>query len=77
MVHLFYKYAVVDEITDRDPTENVSRPKIHEGEQKRTWLPTLDSVALLDAAGNPRQSRQDQGNGRGRYAGPADSRGGH
>ena len=50
MVHLFYKYAVIDEITDRDPTESVTRPKVHEGEQKRTWLPTLDSVALLNAA---------------------------
>jgi integrase/recombinase XerD len=50
VVHLFYKYAVVDEITDRDPTENVTRPKVHAGEQKHTWLPTLDSVAVLDAA---------------------------
>jgi site-specific recombinase XerD len=50
VVHLFYKYAVIDEIIDRDPTQNVTRPKIHEGEQKRTWLPTLDCVALLDAA---------------------------
>jgi integrase/recombinase XerD len=50
VVHLFSKYAVVDEIIDRDATQNVTRPKIHEGEQKRTWLPTLDCVALLDAA---------------------------
>ena len=49
-MHLFYKHAVIDGITDRDPTENVTRPKVHEDEQKRTWLPPLDSVALLDAA---------------------------
>ena len=48
--HLFYKYAVIDEIINRDPTQNVTRPKIHEGEQKRTWLPTLDCMALLDVA---------------------------
>jgi len=54
VVHLFYKYAVVDEITDRDPTENVTRPKVHEGEQKRTWLPTLDSSPCW-----MRRSRQD------------------
>ena len=27
VVHLFYKYAVIDEITDRDPTENVTDPR--------------------------------------------------
>jgi integrase/recombinase XerD len=50
VVHPFYKYAVIDELTDRGPTQNVTRPKIHEGEQKRTWLPTLDCVALLNSA---------------------------
>ena len=40
-VHLFYKYAVIDELCQKDPTEHVVRPKVHEGEQKRTWLPTL------------------------------------
>ena len=39
VVHLFDKYAVIDEITGRDPTENVTRPKVHEGEQKAPGCP--------------------------------------
>lgn len=50
VVHLFYRYAVVDELIAKDPTEHVDRPKVKQGEQRRTWLPTLDSVALLQAA---------------------------
>lgn len=50
VVNLFYKYAVIDDLLAKNPTEYVARPKIHDGEQRRTWLPTLDSVALLNAA---------------------------
>ena len=34
-MHLFCKYAGIDEIIDRDPTQNVTRPKTHEGEHRR------------------------------------------
>jgi site-specific recombinase XerD len=50
VVHLFYKYAVIDGLVPKDPTQYVNRPKVHDGEQRRTWLPVLDCVALLDTA---------------------------
>ena len=50
MLARYAKCAGIDEITDRDPTQNVTRPKSREGEWKRTWLAVLDGVALLNAA---------------------------
>ena len=50
VIHLFYRYAVLDELVLRDPTDHVTRPKIHRGEQRRTWLPHTDFLRLLEAA---------------------------
>lgn len=50
IIHLFYKYARIDKIIPDSPTEHIIRPRILDGERKLTWLPVLDSVALLNRA---------------------------
>jgi site-specific recombinase XerD len=46
----FYKFAVIDEHIDRDPSLHVLRPKIHEDAQRRTFLTPLQFAAFLQAA---------------------------
>ncbi|MEO5949842.1 MAG: tyrosine-type recombinase/integrase [Candidatus Saccharimonadales bacterium] len=50
IIHLFYKYARIDRIIPESPTEHITRPRVLSGSRKLTWLPILDSVALLSVA---------------------------
>lgn len=52
-VRSFYKYCVIDEVIDKDPTIHLSTPKVDHDMQRRTWLTTLQFARLLQ------YSRQD------------------
>ena len=49
-VGLFYKYATMDELIARDPSINVTRPKVRRDEQRRTFLTPLEFAGFLAAA---------------------------
>lgn len=50
VIHGFYATAVRDELLEKNPAEHVTRPKVDHDAQRRTWLPLLESLALLRAA---------------------------
>lgn len=50
VIHQFYRFAVLDGLLERSPTEHIRRPRIHRGEQRRTWLPQTQFLRLLEAA---------------------------
>lgn len=45
-----YRYAVIDELLDKDPTIAVDRPKVNFEEQKRTYLTPLEFGRFTAAA---------------------------
>lgn len=46
----FYKYAVIDELIEKDPTVHVEIPPVDHDKQRRTWLTTLQFAQLLHHA---------------------------
>lgn len=50
VIHGYYATAVRDELLEKNPAEHVAKPKIDASAQRRTWLPLLESLALLKAA---------------------------
>lgn len=50
VVGLFYRFAVIDEIIDKDPTVALKRPKIDYARQRRVHLTPLEMARYLEAA---------------------------
>jgi integrase/recombinase XerD len=49
-MRLFFKYASMDELIDRDPSLAVDRPKVDWRKQHRTWLSAVEFASFLTAA---------------------------
>lgn len=49
-VCVFYKYATIDDLIDKDPTVALKRPRVDRGKQKRPYLTTLEMAQYMQAA---------------------------